>query len=611
MRIDMIPVCLLSITYFATFFFAGVHVWSKSIIVLSVLTCVLVRLVQWLCHRQENSTRSFPVICDPLSLMGIFFVALVAIQVIPIPTSILQVISPNSSNLWGATGILGGDSPSVISLYPFMTVNSLIFAVSVLLFYWLALYGLESRKQIQRVILGLLILGLFESVYGLIQLVSIEPHILWWKKVYSPEVASGTFINRNHLAGFLSMVICLGVGYIWALGRQERKVSRRRRTLFNTMERWGKTYGMEGVLLFLCIAMMLAGILGSASRGGVLSLLTGLLFMMGLIVSRFFKSRNAFVLVFILSVVCMYVGYVAADRVLERFRYIDSSFQSRFERSKATLEIGKDYPLTGTGLGTFEFVYPGYKQEKSGKEIDYAHNDWAQLFAETGWVGFCIILAGLVTFLVLCIIQWRKRHDSFSIGVGLGGMGALMAISVHSLSDFNLHMPANDLTLALIIAITYLSLYSRRHHREEHFDYPKRKVNISLWSGIAIVLIVALGSVIIGGNVVSTWRADSMARIFRNSTIPFENPTDQQLTKAWELAPGNAKYWSWIADRMFAHSEAKVRLLKSENIPSRDSDIYLCSEGIKQNPTAWWIWREIGWGAFAKQRQNPDYYLSE
>ena len=344
---------------------------------------------------------------------------LVTIQVIPIPPSILHVVSPNSSSLWEATRILGGDSPSVISLYPFMTVNSLIFAGAVLLFYWLALYCLESRKQIQRVILGLLILGLFESLYGLFQLVSGDPHILWWKKLYGVDVVTGTFINRNHLAGFLSMVICLGVGYIWALGWQDRKISSRRRTISNAMEQWGKTYGIKWVLLFLCIAMMLAGLLASASRGGVLSLLAGLVFMIGLIVTRFFKSRNAFVLIFILSVVCMYVGYVAADRVLARFQHIDSDFQARFERSKATWKMGQDFPSTGIGLGAFEFVYPGYRKEKGSKEIDYAHNDWAQLFAETGWGGFSIVLAGLVSFLVLCIIKWRKRHDSFSIGVGL------------------------------------------------------------------------------------------------------------------------------------------------------------------------------------------------
>ena len=593
----MIPVCLLSIIWFAAIFFAGVHLWTRSVIILSVLVCVLAGLLQWLRGRKEGPGRSFSIICDPPSLAGICFLLLVAIQLLPIPPSLLRILSPQGSALWGTAGTLGGNVPSVLSLYPFMTANSLLFALCVLLFYWLSLYGLKNRKEIRMVVAGLLLLGLFESLYGLIQLVSADPHILWWRKMYGPEVASGTFINRNHLAGFLSMMTCLGVGYAWALGRQEKRGSPHRRTLFRLIERWGTTYGMEGTLLFLCIAIMIAGLLVSASRGGVLSLLAGLIFMGGLMAARFFKNRNAFILVCILSVILTYVGYVAADRVLARFQQIDAGFQTRLERSRATWEMGQDFALSGTGFGTFEFVYPGYKREKSPKVV-YAHNDWAQLFAETGWPGFCVISAGFFTLLGLCIVQWRRRRDPFSISIGLGGMGALVSISVHSLSDFNLQMPANSLTLALIVAITYLSLYSYRHYGEEQYDYPRGEVKLSLWAGIALILMVALGGALIGKNVVRVWRADSLARIFWNSTIPVEDPSDEQLKRAWKMAPGNARYWAWIAGREFARPGEE-----------KDRDIYLWSEGIKRNPTAWRIWRELGWGAFAKQRQDPDRYL--
>ena len=49
--------------------------------------------------------------------------------------------------------------------------------------------------------------------------------------------------------------------------------------------------------------------------------------------------------------------------------------------------MGRDFPLTGSGLGTFEFVYPGYQDYITDGLVDYAHNDWVQLFAETGGIG--------------------------------------------------------------------------------------------------------------------------------------------------------------------------------------------------------------------------------
>jgi tetratricopeptide (TPR) repeat protein len=619
----MMPVCLRALVWFTTIFFAGIHLWCRSVLVLSVLTCVLAGMVSWFVRHLRDVDRHVKIIIDPLSLAGIFFALWVAVQVIPVPVSILPVISPRSSHIWETTRFLAGDVPSTVSLFPFMTVDSLMLLVAVLLFYWCALYGIRSRAQIQRVILGLLILGVLESLYGLAQLVSTEPHILWWKKLYGDDVASGTFINRDHFAACLSMLICLGVGYVWALGRKDRRVSRRKRSLYARMDRWGRAFGTKGAVLFLCIAVMLAGLLGSASRGGVLSLLTGLIFMGGLITARFFKNRNVFILMFILSVVGMYVGYVAADRVWERFQHIDSAFQTRLERSKSTIEMGKDFPVTGTGLGTFEFVYPLYSREK-GARVAYAHNEWAQVFSETGGVGLGIVLAGFAAFLGVCIVRWRKRHDSFSVGVGLGGMGALVAISVHSLSDFNLHMPANALTLALILAVTYLSLFSTRHHGAErflvadaprndnqrsYFDYPTYDVPVSRWAGVALILAAALGSGVIGTKVITTWRADFLARIFSNSTVPFEEPTDQQLKKAWHLAPGNATYWAWIADRVFARPEKTSLFLEGIDVGSHDPDVYLWSGGIEKNPTAWWIWRDLGWGAFAKQQKDPGYYL--
>ena len=604
----MVPVCLLAIIYFATIFFGGAHVWSRSILILSAFGCSLAGLVRWFVLNFKDSNRRLKIVIDPPSIAGIFFVLWVAVQVIPVPSAIIHVLSPKSEILWESTKIISDNFSSFISLYPFMTVNSLIFAVSVLLFYWFALYGLRSRQQIQWLILGLLALGLFESVYGLFQLVMEEPHILWWEKAYYVDVATGTFINRNHLAGFLSMLICLGVGYLWTLGREEKRIFRKR-SWYDRMEGWGRTFGTKGVIVLLCIAVMITGLLGSASRGGILSLLTGLIFMIGLIVARFFKSKNAFVFVFLLSVVCMYAGYVAADRVIERFQHAESGFESRLAMTRATWVMGNDFPLTGTGLGTFEYVFPGYQHTWTNKLIEYAHNDWVQLFAETGWVGFFIVALGLVLFLIFSVVRWRSRRNSFSVGTGLGGMGALVAISTHSLSDFNLHMPANAFLLALIVAITYLSLYSEKHHRAKDFSYSGINSRTSLWTSVALIIIVAAGGLLIGKNVIRVWQADILARTFRNSTIPFVNPTDHELKRAWELTPGNATYWSWMADRIFAHPEKKSKLVADTNIRTHDPDIHLWSEGIGRNPTAWWIWRELGWGAFAKQRKDPDYYL--
>ena len=618
----MIPVCLLCVIYFATVFFGGAHLWSQSVLVLSITGLLLAGLWRWLVRNAKTPKNSFEVILDPPSIAGIFFVIWVAVQVIPLPPSILQALSPGAYALWESTRIVGGEPTFSLSLYPFINLNSLGVAVAILFFYWIALYGIKSRRQSVGISIGLLVLGTFESLYGLVQLLPGEHFTLWWKKTVSKGFATGTFIDRNHLAGFLSMLICLGIGYIWALGREEGKAAvRGKRSLYDQVERWGKVFGVRGIIVFLSVALMIAALLSTASRGGTLTLLAGLIFMVGLILARFFKSRNTFILVLMLSVVCMYVSYVASDRVLERFQYFGAGFESRIALAQATCEMGKDYPLAGTGLGTFEFVFPSYQDHRVDALFEYAHNDWVQLFAETGCVGFVIIGCGFLWFMGVSIARWRKRRNPFSVGVGLGGMGALVAISIHSLSEFNLHMPANALLLALIVAIIYIVLNGGIRRDRELVAYEKHVLRVPVWIGVIIVLIATSSGVIMSKQVVQNWRADSLARTFPDSTISFVNPTDEELKKAWTLAPGNATYWAWMAGRV--SDDNRFGELSSITSPSKmggvrsvpplkkeRADIYLLGEGIKRNPIAWWIWRALGWAAFLKQDGDSDYYMS-
>ncbi|MGA2959060.1 MAG: hypothetical protein ABSF48_25495 [Thermodesulfobacteriota bacterium] len=78
----------------------------------------------------------------------------------------------------------GGKGPFPISLYPYVTLNSAIFGVALLLFYWLALYGLQRRRRVHLLICGLLILGTLVSLYALVQAGTDSPYVLWWKKSY-------------------------------------------------------------------------------------------------------------------------------------------------------------------------------------------------------------------------------------------------------------------------------------------------------------------------------------------------------------------------------------------------------------------------------------------
>jgi hypothetical protein len=436
------------------------------------------------------------------------------------------------------------------------------------------------------------------------------------------------------------MLICLGIGYIWALGKEEDGMG------------WGRSSGTRRVIVFLGVALMMAALLTTASRGGVLSLLGALIFRVGMILARFLRKRSAYVVILLLSMVTIYVSYMGIYRVMDRFQYFKLGFQDRMEFIRNAYEMGKAFPLTGGGLGTFEFVYPGFPKDLFDQVADYAHNDWVQLFAETGWPGLVLIGGGFVFLLITSLSRWRNRRDPFSVGIGLGGMGAMVGMAIHSLSDFNLHMSANALVLALILAITQIALSSKVSRGEEHFSFANWKIRPAAWKAIGIAVLATLGVAVMAKEILWTWRADILARAFENATLPFVEPTDSDLKKAWSLAPGDVTYWAWLAiqdsmrgprgresinmlweqgmdsiwramdiQRNVAHawpqgdkpgeevSARKELFDSSDGIPARDPDLYLLSEGIKRNPTNWSVWRQMGWAAFCKADQYPDYYF--
>jgi putative inorganic carbon (hco3(-)) transporter len=599
----------MALLYFVTIFFGGAHVWVQSILILAVLALILAGLWVRLLKRDKSSTPQIPVLFDPVSIAGILFLIWVAFQLIPLPQKCLQTLSPLANAIWASTLTFGAEPPFPISLYPYITINSFIFALTILLFYLLALYGIKGRKQIHEIILVLLILGTLISLYALFQLATGQEYVLWWKKTVSQKVATGTFIDRNHLAGFLSMLICLGIGYIWTLGGEEGHRFRGRKFWYIRIEEWAKSIGVRRTILLLFVALMMAALLATASRGGALSLLAGIIFMVGLILARFIKNRNAYILILMLSVACTYVSYMAVERVMERFQHFKPDFLGRIAIAQETYEMGSDFPHTGTGLGTFEFVFPMYQKTNIDTLLDYAHNDWIQLFAETGWVGVLIIGGGFIWLMGSSIALWRKRQDPFSVGTGLGGMGAVVSIAVHSLTEFNLHMPANDLVLVLILALLYIALHSEIRRGEEQLSYKKKLLKFPFWMGISIVIIATLGTGIMAKQVIKVWRADSLARTVWNSTAPFVPPTDQAVKEAWSLAPGNAAYWAWMVQRISGHTGDSLGLQKNGENGPKDLDIYLLAKGIQKNPTAWTVWRDLGWAAFFKMNKDPHYYF--
>src|SRR5262249_21004641 len=105
---------------------------------------------------------------------------------------------------------------------------------------------------------------------------------------------------------------------------------------------------------------------------------------------------------------------------------IEASFAARVDAWRGVLRMIAANPVTGTGLGTFSLAYPVYKSYGIIQNWPQAHNEYLQVLAESGAIGFVLFLSGLFLFLRRFLVPalsrpWRSR-DPLILGSALGTM---------------------------------------------------------------------------------------------------------------------------------------------------------------------------------------------
>ncbi len=161
-------------------------------------------------------------------------------------------------------------------------------------------------------------------------------------------------------------------------------------------------------------------------------------------------------------ILCLYVG---VSKTIERFELDELLSGGRPHYWGSVMMTIKDFPLVGTGLGSFSTVYPAYATTRTYALLGHAHNDYFEYMSELGIVGILFLLGGVVFIVWKTFLTWYKRRDAEVKGMALGGMISIFIIGIHSFTDFNLHIPANMMLFTVILTLTYVTAYYRPRRR--------------------------------------------------------------------------------------------------------------------------------------------------
>jgi O-antigen ligase len=391
----------------------------------------------------------------PAPIWPILFVAWAGFEILPLPAALVRVLEPARFRVPMPPG-LRQPSWLTLSIDPHSTLLGWIKLLAYLSAFVIAVRVFDSKKRRSLLVRALIAVGIFEAAYGSVEYLTGWEKIFAYSKQYYTGMATGTYINHNHYGGLLELTFPFLVGsilYYFQIWQDNR-----RRHLRGDQS--GASAGLQALVYVFLLMVMLVGLIFSRSRGAILAAVLSLLLMALLAQVRVRRKTWLLGLFGFLLVSVGYGLWIGLDPVLARFEELGLGNQSfstatRLSFAHDALGIIRDYPWTGTGLGTFAVAFRHYQVGWVTYFVDHAHNDFIEFTTETGIVGAALLFLPIVYLLVKMTVAFLYDSRRYRPSVLLGCIGSIVAILIHSATDFNLQVPANALIVAVILGMGY------------------------------------------------------------------------------------------------------------------------------------------------------------
>ena len=376
-------------------------------------------------------------------------------------------------------GLLAGQLLAGATVDPFHTRYYLIQTLTYSGGFALVLLLARSEARITRLAWVLVFAGVFQAMLAIVLHSLRAEYLLFFTEISHRAQASGSFVNRNHLAGYMELCLSLGIGLMLAkMGEGGARARNWRHTALSVM----RFLMSEKIRLRLMLVVMVIALVLTRSRMGNAAFFTALLLVGAVGMFAFARLRKvAFWLVLSLVVVDVIVigQWVGVDRVVERIQQTsvvreqgerEESLSERVEPAADALDLIRERPVFGFGGGTFYTAFPRVQKERADLFYDHAHNDYAQIAADTGLVGLGLLALVVLATAWRALMMLRPHQSRLARGMGFGVLMAIVCIAMHSTVDFNLQIPVNALTFSVILAMAWAVRLRRREEGAERGD---------------------------------------------------------------------------------------------------------------------------------------------
>ena len=388
-----------------------------------------------------------PINIATLGLLSLL-VCWIFIQSLPFPSVLLPEKTINVYTQ-GNNVLTGLKQPETISISwdAGITKMSALKSLFYLCIYFLLMQLIDSREKLKAFLSVVFVAGLFQAVYGSFMVLSGVEYLFGVKKEAYMGYATGTFVARNHFAGYLEMAIAFGIGRILLTNNKEKNIHYGH-SWRSKLRKWLDRLYSKNALQAVAIMMMLYALVMSGSRMGNVAFFSSLLFsgIISTLISPNFRVYGKKIVKFCSAslVIIVIAGLLGWLKVADRIEKTDVHNESRFDVAASIVPMIHDFSWLGSGAGTFKYVFPGYITNNYCC-FEHAHNDYLEILSDMGYIGF-VLLAGVVLIsLYQAIVTIRHRHSRLVRTTGFVSIMATLSLLIHGFMDFNLHIPANAL----------------------------------------------------------------------------------------------------------------------------------------------------------------------
>ena len=437
---------------------ASARAWAWAVMEIWVYALAALWLWQY-ARRSAALTPAFARARPALALLGLWLLYGL-VQILPLPPQLVGAISPNALAVHAPLAELGGAASGgwiALSIDPYASAVAWLKGLAYALVFALALLLIDSRGRLRTLAYTLVWSALFQAAYGSFMTLSGIEYGFFHEKWAYLGVATGTFVNRNHLAEYLVLGLAVGIGLLIADlgGDSGPKTARERlRGLIRLL------FSRKARLRLYLAAMVIALVLTHSRMGNTAFFASMLVAGAAALALARNATRSTVILLASLVIIDLFLlgAWFGIDKVAERIEQTSMAREDRVDVTRYGFSMWRDYALTGAGGGSFYAGFPQYRGPEVMSLYYHAHNDYIQFLAEYGAIG-ATLLGGLVlASLAAAILALRRRRDPLMRGMAFSATMGIVAMLIHSTVEFNLQIPATAATFMAILALAWIAL---------------------------------------------------------------------------------------------------------------------------------------------------------